>query len=423
MLFISEMAKFLDKIFFRHRPKDGDRHYGFREMGALLFRRGSFRTNQSMKLSAVYRCVNCISDSIAQLPLEIFRIDAKGFKKKDRKNPLFTVLNAKPNNRMTRYTFMVLLIQSMLLKGNGFAYIKRKDGKVDQLVFIPAEYVSIVPPRSIFEPIEYIITGIKQRIPASDMIHIVNQTIDGVVGVSTLEYARLTLGLAHDSEQHAANFFGSGCAVGGILTSKTRLTDEQAEAAKRSWNGAFNSSTGETNGVAVLSAEFSYQPVTINARDSQLLETRQFNVIEICRFFGVSPVKVFDYTKSSYSTVEATNIGYLTDTVSPLLEKIELEFETKLFPGEPIDVRFDVSQLLRADKQSLAQYYSTMFQIGAISINEIRQQIDLPYVKGGDTNFIQVNMQPLEKAIADDQEEDKDNETELNNGLQSSQQS
>jgi len=99
----------------------------------------------------------------------------------------------------------------------------------------------------------------------------------------------------------------------------------------------------------------SFQPITVNPADAQLLETRKFNVVDICRFFGVSPTKCFDLTNSSYSTVEATQLAFLTDTLAPLLEKIELEFERKLYkPSEKehIDIRFDTSVLLRADKTS-----------------------------------------------------------------------
>lgn len=144
-----------------------------------------------------------------------------------------------------------------------------------------------------------------------------------------------------------------------------------------------------------------FQPITVNPADAQLLETRQFNVIDICRFFGVSPVKAFDLSKSSYSTVEATQLAFLTDTLSPLLEKIELEFERKLYkPSERnnIDVRFDTSVLLRADKQSLANYYNTLFNIGVVSANEIRKQLDLPAVDGGDSHFVQVNLMELKNA-------------------------
>ena len=168
---------------------------------------------------------------------------------------------------------------------------------------------------------------------------------------------------------------------------------------------AFSPATGTPNGVAVLEGNLSFQTITVNPTDAQLLETRQFNVVDICRFFGVSPVKAFDLTKSSYSTVEATNLSFLTETLSPLLEKIELEFERKLYkPSEKdsIDVRFDTATLLRADKAALAQYYNTLFNIGVVSPNEIRKQLDLPAIEGGDNTFVQVNIQPLEKAITPD---------------------
>ena len=111
--------------------------------------------------------------------------------------------------------------------------------------------------------------------------------------------------------------------------------------------------------------------------------------------------KAFDLSKSSYSTVEATNLSFLTDTLSPLLEKIELEFERKIYKPsekESIDVRFDTSRLLRADKQSLANYYSTLFNIGVVSLNEIRKELDLASVEGGDNHFVQVNLMEVNKA-------------------------
>ena len=115
----------------------------------------------------------------------------------------------------------------------------------------------------------------------------------------------------------------------------------------------------------------------------------------------MSPVKCFDLSKSSYSTVEATNLSFLTDTLSPLLEKIELEFERKLYKPsekESIDIRFDTSRLLRADKASLANYYNTLFNIGVVSPNEIRKEIDLPSIDGGNNHFVQVNLATLQNA-------------------------
>lgn len=158
-----------------------------------------------------------------------------------------------------------------------------------------------------------------------------------------------------------------------------------------------------------------FQPITVNPSDAQLLETREFNVIDICRFFGVSPVKAFDLSKSSYSTVEATQLAFLTDTLSPLLEKIELEFQRKLYkPSEKksIDVRFDTSVLLRADKASLAEYYSKLFQIGSITPNEIRKALDFEPIEYGDKSFIQVNMSTLDKIISNPFNETQNGNTE-----------
>ncbi len=363
----------------------------------------AYSTDKSMLLSTVYRCIEVVSDSVAQLPLEPYRIDSQGYKIKLTSHPTYKLLNKEPNPRMTRFTFIKSLIVSTLLKGNGYAYIDR-DAKGDAigLHFIPADLVTVIRPKSLRESVSYSIVGLG-KVESKDMIHILNFSYDGVEGVSTLRHARNTLGLAVDSEAHAAGFFKGGANLAGVLKVESNLTEAQKRGLKTSWQMAFSPSTGTPNGVAILEGNMDFQPITVNPADAQLLETRQFNVVDICRFFGVSPVKAFDLSKSSYSTVEATNLSFLTETLSPLLEKIELEFERKLYkPSEKdsIDVRFDTATLLRADKQSLAAYYNTLFNIGVVSPNDIRKQLDLPAIEGGDNTFVQVNIKTLERAVS-----------------------
>lgn len=362
-----------------------------------------YTTDRAMLLSTVYRCVEVISDSIAQLPLEPYKMDSQGYKIKFTSHPTYKLLNKEPNPRMTRFDFIKVLIVSTLLRGNGYAYIERDEkGNAKGLHYIPSQLVAIIKPKTLREPVSYSITGIG-KVDSSNMIHIKNFSYDGVEGVSTLNHARNSLGLATDSEAHASGFFKGGANLAGILKSTTNLNSQQKEALKSSWMMAFNPATGTPNGVAILEGNLSFEPITVNPTDAQLLETRQFNVVDICRFFGVSPVKAFDLSKSSYSTVEATNLSFLTETLSPLLEKIELEFERKLYkPSEKdsIDVRFDTATLLRADKAALAQYYNTLFNIGVVSPNDIRKQLDLPAIEGGDNTFVQVNIQTLERAVS-----------------------
>lgn len=371
-----------------------------------------YTTDRSMLLSAVYRCVEVISDSVAQLPLEPYQMDAKGYKTKYISHTSYKLLNKEPNPRMTRFTFIKTLIVSTLLKGNGYAYIERdKTGNAIGLHIIPSDYVTIITPKKLNETVKYSVKGIG-IIESCNMIHILNFSYDGITGISTLQHARHTLGLTMDSEAHAAGFFKGGANLAGILKVDGNVSEKQRNDIKSAWQSAFNPQSGNPNGIAVIQGNMNFEPITVNPADAQLLETRQFNVIDVCRFFGVSPVKAFDLSKSSYSTVEATELAFLTDTLAPLLEKIELEFERKLYkPSEKdsIDVRFDTSTLLRADKQSLANYYRELFNIGVISPNEIRMQLDLPAIEGGDNTFVQVNIQPISRAINPNEDNNDNN--------------
>ena len=386
----------------------------------LLYNSAStYANNKAMLLSAVYRCTEVISDSVAQLPLEPYRIDSDGCKIKFTSHPTYNLLTREPNKNMSKFTFLKTMVVSMLLTGNAYALIDRDEkGNAKALYYIPTELVTILKPQNITDTISYSITGMKSVVEDCNMIHILNFTSDGYEGVSTLTYARKTLGLAMDAEANAEGFFKGGANVAGILKSNAPLTTKQKESLKSSWNSAFNGNTGTPNGVAVLDADLDFQAVTVNPSDAQLLETRQFNVIDICRFFGVSPVKAFDLTKSSYNTIEQMQLAFLTDTLQPLLEKFEGEFQRKLYkPSEKdnVVVRFSTAPLLRADKQSQANYYNTLFQMGVMTINEIRQELDLPHLENGNTSFVQVNVQTLKTATSDKPDNTNTIKEKLNN--------
>lgn len=356
----------------------------------------------AMLLSTVYRCVDVISDSIAQLPLETFKVDSDGFKQPYLDHPVYSLLNDEPNEDMTRFTFFKTMVASVLLKGNAYAYIERDyRGNAIQLIYLPVHSVSIVwiVDNGGVKRKRYKVVGFRDLIQPKDMIHILNFSYDGIIGVSTLTHARQTLSISTDSEQHAQNFFANGAGMSGVLTVEgVRMNDEQRDQNYREWQKRV---INNSNGVVILEGNMKYQPITINPKDSQLLESRQFNVVDICRFFSVSPVKAFDLSKSSYATVEATQLAFLTDTVAPMLTKIELELQRKIFlPSEKKQVKidFNTSGFLRADKAAQATYLQTMFNIGAMTPNEIRRENNLPKVEHGDNAFVQVNIQTLEKA-------------------------
>ena len=195
----------------------------------------SYSTNKALLLSTVYRCVEVISDSVAQLPLEPYKMDGNGYKQKYTQHPTYNILNREPNPRMSRFTFMKAMVVSMLLKGNGYAYIERDvKGNAVALHFIPADSVTIQAPKTLKGNITYSVTGVG-NVEACNMIHILNFTNDGIRGISTLAHAKNTLGLAMDSEAHASGFFKGGANVAGILKVQSTLNKQQKESLKASW--------------------------------------------------------------------------------------------------------------------------------------------------------------------------------------------
>lgn len=360
--------------------------------------------SKPMLLSTVYRCVDLISSSVAVLPLKTYEIDAEGFRKEAKQHACYNLLDLEPNEYMTRYVFFKTLMASVLLQGNGYAYIER-DSKLNvvQLVYIPETAVTIewIIDKNGISRLRYRVTGFKNLVEPRDMIHVKNFSYDGIIGVSTLTHARQTLNIATECEEYASGFFKSGGAVSGILTVEGTgaRSKEQKDKIYEQWQERMQAYRG---GIAVLEGNMKYQPISIPPADSQMLETRQFNVVDICRFFSVSPVKAFDLSKSSYSTVEATQLQYLTDTVLDVITKIEQEVNRKVFlPSErgKIEAAFDTSVILRADKNAQANYLKTMYNVSAITPNEIRREAGYGRLEGGDNAFVPVNMQTMDNAI------------------------
>lgn len=359
--------------------------------------------SKPMLLSTVYRCVDLISDSVAVLPLKTYLLDEGGFKKEYKTHPAYMILDLEPNEDMTRFVFFKTLMASVLLTGNGYAYIERdRNLNLLQLVYIPTSQVTIVyiTDKNGIMRKRYQVVGFKELVEPKDMIHVLNFSYDGIIGVSTLTHARQTLGIATKSEEHASGFFESGGAVSGILTVEGKRLDKgQKDQIYETWGERMSQ---HPNGIAVLEGNMKYQPITVSPKDSQLLESRQFNVVDICRFFSVSPVKAFDLSKSSYSTVEATQLQYLTDTALAVITKIEQEINRKVFLRSErgrIIAEFDTSAILRTDKAAQAAYWKDMFYVGAASPNEIRRENNLSRVDNGDKVFVPVNTQTLDNAL------------------------
>ena len=319
----------------------------------------------SMQLSAVYRCVEVISDAIASQSWLVQEWDMNEGFVTDPFHQSAYMLNTEPAPYMSRYTMMKMLVTKMLLEGNGYLEIKRNQRGDPVRLDLVTELVKMFLRKD--GNVYYEVGDGTERgriVEGENMIHLINFSYDGLTGVSTLKHAADTMSLAYSSERTAKGFFSSGANMSGIISAEGKMTKEKATQIKNSWSEAFNVSTGNPGGIAVMEGGLEFKPITVNPKDAQMLETRQYNVIEICRFFGVSPSKVFDSNNLTYSNIESFQLGFLTDTIIPLDAKIEAEFNRKLFrPSlrQKTRLNLNIDELLRANLDARANYASKMF--------------------------------------------------------------
>lgn len=345
----------------------------------LLF--GSLYNNATaLNLSAVFRATEMISDAVASLPIRV------KLRSKKHKQEVNHVVNEVLRNH---FTLFKLLIQSVILKGNGFAYVERDNlGNVKNLRFLESEDVTINYDKK-RNTVTYNAAIISPRkIESVNMVHLKKNSWDGIKGVPILTYAARTIKTSNNTENTAKSFFENGCNLAGILTVQGQLTDKQKTDIRNSWATAYS---GGGSGLAVLQGNMKYDPVQVKASDAQMLESRKYNVQDIARFFGISPVLLGDLTHSSYSTIEAVQLDFLIHTLQPYLEMMEEEFNTKLLkPSEKenCEICFDTAALLKSDKQAQANYYNSLLQSGVLCINEVRAELGLGEIEGGDKHNI-----------------------------------
>lgn len=338
----------------------------------------------SMNLSALFRCVDLISDGCAILPINV-KIENNGCKDKIENHSLYNVFES---GTLSKFTLIKRMVQDLLLKGNGYCYIERNsaDGSVTKLRYLPATDVQIHYDK-VKDSLYYTCNVYNKKIEPCNMIHLVKYSTDGINGVSVLTYASRTLNIANSSENAANKFFEQGGNLSGILKVQGQLSDKQRQDIRSSWNVAF---TNGGSGLAILQGNMDYTPVQLSNKDSQLLETRLFNVQDIARFFGVSPILLGDLSHSSYNSIEVAQTEFVLHTLQPYITLIEQEFTRKLFkPSEHnLCINLDENYLLRSDKQAQSNYYATMLKNGIFCINEIRQQLGLDKIEGGDKHII-----------------------------------
>ena len=353
---------------------------------------------RAMQTSAVYACVKILAETIASLPLHLFKKGKGGKNEMAEQHPLFSCLYEFPNEEMTSFEFRETMMTSLLLWGNAYARIIRKQGHTTELWYLRPNQM-VVERDSTTGKIKYTysddITNQTYVYRPDQIFHIKAMSIDGVKGLSPIAQAREAVGLALATEEYGAKFFGNGARPGGVLEHPGTLKDP--EKLRQSWNQVYQG-TRNSHKVAVLEEGMKYHTIGIAPEDAQFLETRKYQVNEICRIFRVPPHLVGDLERATFSNIEHQSIEFVQHTIRPWLVRWEQEISRSLLDEKErllYFAKFNVDGLLRGDYKSRMEGYSIGRQNGWLSINDIRRLEDMslvPAEQGGDDYLVNGSM-------------------------------
>lgn len=380
----------------------------------FLFGQSSAGTNvnerSAMQMTAVYACVRVLAESVACLPLHLYRKRDDGNRIKAVGHPLFFLLHDEPNPEMTSYVFRETLMTHLLLFGNAYAQILR-NGKGDVLGLYPLMPNRMTVERDdagrlFYRYMRYDNEALAEKnstviLSPEDVLHIPGLSYDGLVGLSPIAACRNAIGSGLAADEYSSRYFANGAAPMGVLEHPGLL--KNPEKLRESWHSVYGG-TNNAGKVAILEEGLKFTPISISPQDSQLLETRKFTVEEICRIFRVPPHLVQNLERATFNNIEQMSIDFVMYSLMPWLVRWEQAMAKSLLSGAEkaqYEIRFNVDGLLRGAHKERYEAYAVGINSGFLCPNDVRrlENLDLiPAEKGGDDFLIQGAMIRLEDA-------------------------
>ena len=330
---------------------------------------------ESLTISAVYRCVAVLSDSISTLPAILYKNKPDGGKERAVTHNLYKKLKLKPNSRQRSVDFYKQIMLSLTMRGNAYIHKIYSSSGLLELYCLMPDRVSVKELTT--GELEYsfrLASGSTYVFKPFEILHIRGLSFNGIMGLSPIDLASQTFAVSKAAEEHGASFFSNGIQPNGVLTHPSKLTKEAADRLRKSFNDTYSGS-GNANKTMVLEEGMQWQQLSLTNEQSQFIQTRQFETIEICRWFGVPPHKVFDLTRSTYSNIEHQSLEFINDSLRPWMINIEQAFLTDLFSeSEWANYTFEflVDAYLRGDTLSRYQAYQIGINNGILNLDEVR---------------------------------------------------
>ena len=362
----------------------------------------AINAEHSLMCSAVLAAIRVIGETISTLPLHVYRSLPEGGKEKDKSNPLYRLLHTQTNSWQSSFEFRELMNLHCCLYGSAFAEVVRIGNVVKELV-------PLHPSRVRVERVEggrlrYTFTdprtGQRTVYPQENIFHLKWLSSDGITAFSPVALARDAIKLARACELHGIGFFANSARPGVVLETEHSIPPEAQERLREAWQRVHRG--GANNGVtAILPNGLKAHELGSTNTDSQYLELRNFQLLEIGRIFRVPPHLLGDLSRATFSNIEQQSMDFLQYSILPWIRRWESALQLALFADEEdTAAEFDVRGLLRADSPTRAQFYQTTMNLGIYSLNEVRELENLQPIEGGETRFVTLNVQTLDAAIA-----------------------
>ena len=361
--------------------------------------------NTAMTYSAVWQACRILSESVAQLPMYVCEKEKNGDKIIRSDHAMYKLVHDEPNPYMTQFNWTQKCMYDLCVNGNSYVQIIRnQQGKPIELMPLDHQNITI---KILEGVIYYSDAGTGQTIDMFDMLHFKTMSKDGIVGLSPIDTLANTISNGLGLLEYSNSYFRNGAKVSGVLQTDASLSQESVDRLRNSFNMNY-SSIGDSNKTLVLEEGLKFNAISLSNEASQFLSSREFSIAEIARCFSLPPHLLRDLSKSSFNKIQEQSREFVQFSLMPYIRIFETELTRKLFSnGEKgkLFIEINTNSLLRGNPQERAEYYRTMLNIGALSVNEIRRKENMNSVDEGDNLFMQMNMTTL-KNITESKNED-----------------
>jgi HK97 family phage portal protein len=357
--------------------------------------------DNAITISAVWACIRFLSQSIAALPWDV--IDDRTKTPVSLSVPAQAVLQ-RPSDEYSSLQFRETLMHWVLRWGNGYAEIERDVlGRPLAMHPIHPERVCVMRDPVTYE-IYYTVDMTGGRAPVvlefMDIFHLRGMG-ESVVGMNVIAYAAQSLGWAKAVQMFGASFFGEGATPAGVVMMKKPLTPDGLAALKKEFQRVY-SGAANAGKTAFLDNDMEYKPLTVDPDKGQFIETNQFLIDEVCRWFGVPPHKIYKLLNATFSNIEHQSIEVVTDSLRPWSHRFEDEAKFKLLGNNRAGYsnKINLKGLLTGDTKTRLEWYRGLREIGVLNANDILRLEDMPLISeddGGEKRVMQSQYTTMDK--------------------------